>query len=81
MVLRTCADLSPSSDLTSMVSTGMGTVWDASSDQLVHRKLVRPLWLPSYWGLPGLRPLESLSLNQPRCELCHTGRNDARVQW
>ena len=42
MVLRTCADLSPSSDLTSMVSTGMGTVWDASSDQLVHRKPAVP---------------------------------------
>ena len=50
MVLRTCADLSPSSDLTSMVSTGMGKVWDASSDQLVHRKQVRPLWHPDAIG-------------------------------
>jgi hypothetical protein len=50
MVPRTCADLSPSSDLISMDSTTIGTAWDASSDQLVHRKQVRPLWLPNAIG-------------------------------
>lgn len=33
-----------------MVSTAIGTVWDASDGLLLHRKQVRPLWLPDAIG-------------------------------
>ena len=54
MVPRTYADLSPSSDLTSTVSTGMATVWDASDDLLIHRQQTGRRWLkvPLASGLP-----------------------------
>lgn len=46
MVLRMYGDPSPSSDLTSMVSTEMAMEWDASDGLIVHRKQAGRRWLP-----------------------------------